>query len=1087
MYDFNLFTSNRLEILLERLAVRLGEKFLPPFDKEIIVVQSKGMEKFLSLGLAEKTGISANIDFLYPGPAIDYCLEKINFDNSRIWKYEVEKYAFPIMEIITEFKDNSLFDPVFSYLEGPDGIKMEKLYQLSVKISEVFHQYQIFRPDWILEWEQDDSLEHWQKILWKNLKKRINLEHNIGLIEKIKKEYLKNPSVLEDLPVRISVFGIFSLPEKYLESFSFFSLKTAIDIYLLNPCREYWGDIESEKSIAVIKRKSKAENSLYLRSGNKLLASFGNSGKIFFDKINEYPMNLIEDYFEGSSENQLLGSIQNCILNLKDYNEKKEIDYNDFSVRIHSCHGPMREMEVLRDNILMILENDNDMNFGDILVMIPDIERYAPYISSVFSRPLNNKKIPFSIADKQIKSENSGAKAFLKILNIFKSRFEASLVTGLFEEEIIYKNFGLREEDLETIRNWVFQLGISWGLDENFKEKFDLPKDDTGTWKKGMDSIVSGQAVNPSDLIFFNGVLPLKEIETGEIDLISGFISFYVKLETCYRKIEKDYCVVEWIDLFFEIIDDFLCFDSEFEFSVINLKDLLRSVKAEADDTSFKMKVSFSVIFERVKKLLNSSSGHSGFLDGRITFCAMLPMRSIPFKMIALCGMNESDFPRQYFTPEFDLIMKHGRKGDRNIRDDDKYIFLEALISAGKYFYISYTGKDYKTDSIISPSVVVSEFADYIEENFKLTGSEGISIKKRLLREHKAQAFSVDYFLYDDSRKADFENKLFSFSKRFKNFCDSGQEGKDSLDICFFDEKIEQNNESEPTLNLSEIISFFKNPQKYYLNFNQMDSTFSYRSLNDREMFNPDGLENYFIADEILKLMISHESEDKIDMFLKSRNMIPFGQTGKIYIGRLKKKLSIFSQKIENYLKKDKKISIELKAGALNLKGDITLYNKRLFLYRYGMVRPVDLVELWIKNLFASSLDKNFFEGSSVAGIEKERVLIKGFKKNYDWEERLADISSLYESGKIKPLRFHPALSLKYCSFLCPDNRDFCIDDEARDTAFKKIEKELQKEGSFIDYSLINRTFRGKLFLNEEFIDISEKIFLPLVQHLEIY
>jgi len=1090
IYDFNIFTSNRLEILVNRLSSSLETPVNDPFEKEIIVVQSRGMEKFLSLELAEKIGISANIEFLYPNSMLEYCLEKIKSDDSDILKYNVDKYAWTIIDIILEFEDNTLFDQVFSYVNENGIFSMEKLYQFSLKISELFQQYQIFRPDWILKWEKGDTEDNWQAILWKRFKEKTALEHSTGLIEKTLKHYKEDQSVLYNLPRRISVFGIFALPGIYLESLHFFSLGTEVNFYLLNPCREYWGDIISEKRKDKIEAKQKKDQNLYFTTGNQLLASLGESGKNFFDQINEYNHNIYEEDFYQPGDSDILKGIQSSVLNLENFADTKseQVSSKDKSVRIHSCHSPVREMEVLKDNILMLLESDRDLNLGDILVMIPDIEKYSPYINSVFSGNTDGKKLSFSIADRSLKSENHAATAFINILNLFKTRFEASAVSDLLEERIIYKKFRLDEKDLLMIRDWIYGLDISWGLDQEFKKDLGLPADDTGTWKKGIDRLALGHALNPDNLIFFNELLPHTEIDGDKTEILSNFIAFFETIKFFKNKISnKNYSVLEWIDIFYEIADSFLSYEPDYELEIINLKELLRGIKSEAEETCFETKVPFSVMLERIDKTISSSSQKSGFLDGRITFCAMIPMRSIPFKMIALCGMNESDFPREYVSPDFDLIVKHRRKGDRNIRDDDRYLFLETLISARKYFYITYTGKDYKTDSVIPPSVVVSEFADYIADNFYIENTNEESIKQKITREHKAPSFSSDYFLYEDSESADLNNDYFSFSKRLMDLSMSLENDK-SENICFFDEPIEIDDIDDNDIDINSLVSFFKNPQNFFLRYNNIKTGIDYSLFSDREVFYPDPLKKFFTTDEILSLSINSCSEEKIDKVLKSKNRIPFGKTGELFLDEIKTEVFKFREKIVNYLTDKAKLSLDINLNNTVLTGNIDLYDKIIFLYRYGSIKPQNILELWIKHISASVSGDFSFKGRSVfAGKNKSNTEQHMFSEIEDPAKYLSELIQIYKDGIIRPLNFHPEVSYNYFSYLYKNcKKDITrINDDLRKQALKKSENEMQNRYSFTDFSAVNKIFRGRDFLNEDFIYFSEKIFTPVFLNLE--
>lgn len=1076
-----------MENLVEKLSVSLSETCGSVFEPEIIVVQSNGMEKYLSLELSKRLGIASNFLFLYPNSMLEYCLEKTEVLKKKFIKPSNDIYTWAIMELIFEFKDNKIFNEILDYVKTDDQkISIEKLYQLSEKISRLFKEYQIFRPEWILLWEENENESGWQSFLWNRLAKKLELDSLVKSAHKIMNEFQEDDKILKKLPKRISVFGIFSLPKIYLDSLNFFSKTCEVNLYLLNPCMEYWGEILSEKKIDRIKRKSD-ETNLYLDPGNSLLASFGETGKVFFDILNEYEINRFDDFFISPMETSILSCIQYSILNLFNYSNKEKFKISSFdkSVRIHSCHSPMREMEILKDNILYVLDSDDQIEISDIIVMIPDIEKYSPYIKAVFGRTNDDKKIPFSIADRSAKSENKGLDCFFGILGIFISRFEASLVVDLLEDKIIHEKFGLNEKSVEKIKKWVFDLRISWGLDSEFKKNMNFSQDNSGTWKKGLDILCLGHALSPDSNICFSSLFPLVEIDSSDQEALSGLMEFYFKIKKYYEIIKgNSYFVSEWVEILTGLCDDFLFFENKNEFDFINLKKIFTDLKEEALDSKSQIKVPFSVMYQRIEKLMSSPSSGYGFLDGRLTFCAMLPMRSIPFQMIAVCGLNEGDFPRSYFPPDFDLMAKFPRKGDRHIRDDDKYLFLETIISARKYLYLSYIGNDIKTDSIIPPSSVLSELTDYIQDNF----ISDKDIIKQITRNHFAPSFSSAYFKFDNPLEADSNDSIFSYSKRFMELSkDIFSEEKTSF--VFNDEPLKRDEESSSEfIDINSITGFFKNPQRFYLKINSIETGTDFEFFEDREIFNPDGLLNYLISNDLFNMFLEGNEEDICQMILKSRNMLPYGKTGIIYYNKLKEEILYFLSMLKTYLINMKKISLDVNFENTRVKGSIDLYDGDIVLFRYGKIKPVNIIELWIKHNFALFSENNDFKNNSIfAGAEKNLFTILKFNEVEKNKEYLENLISLYQKGSITPLCFDPDLSYDYANSINEiiKKNQGSITDEIREEELLKIKNRIESANSFKDYSLIEKNFRGLDFINNDFAKVAETVLLPMINNFK--
>ena len=502
MSEFRLFTGNKLENLLEQLINVLSLPLSSPFKNETVIVQSKGMDRWISMKLASHFGIQANTQFPFPNSTINNFFKLLlDFppDNS---VFSPEILTWQIMNILPGLLDQKEFLTIKNYLSSnintepvPDyfalntkantnidnlnDYKYLKLFQLSKNIADTFDQYLFYRPELIFAWENNDlngtpENQIWQAILWNKIISDLSSESNTSKhraeLRKMLMEKLNNKSMeLSKLPERISIFGISVLPPYHLEIFSAISKHIDINLFILNPCREFWSYINSEREIA-----SKISNGLHLERGNKLLSSLGQMGREFYSIIQDLgfdnePGYVKIDNFSEPSNNTMLSVIQSDILNLVDrkYEDKYKLNEIDNSIQIHNCHSPMREIEVLYDQIINILESNKDISQEDILVMIPDIDTYAPYIQSVFS---NSKyDIAFNISDRKVLLESSIINTFFYILDLNDSRFKVQSILKLFEIDAIMNNFNFGQDDIILIKEWIFKTNIKWGYNDTSK------------------------------------------------------------------------------------------------------------------------------------------------------------------------------------------------------------------------------------------------------------------------------------------------------------------------------------------------------------------------------------------------------------------------------------------------------------------------------------------------------------------------------------------------------------------------------------------------------------------------------------------
>ncbi|MFH1146986.1 MAG: exodeoxyribonuclease V subunit gamma, partial [Pseudomonadota bacterium] len=470
----NIYTSNRMENLVEALACVLKEPLSTALTPEVIVVQSEGMQRWVAMELAKHFGVWANCNYPFPNSMVwrlfSLVLPDVPDDAS---SFAPEVLTWKIMGLLPGFLDREEFAPLQHYLVGDrNGLKH---FQLAERIADTFDQYTIFRPDMLMEWEgakETGSKGKWQAVLWRALVTGSTGCHRGRLKDEFCRRMMTGIPVDSGIPERIAVFGISYLPKYHMEILATIARITDVNLFLLSPTREYWADIISTKATA----RLTAQDGALRIEGNPLLASLGKLGRDFSDMVIEIGdvAAVQEDLYEDPGGASLLQDIQTDILNLSDPGErpgermdKRPVDQDDRSIQIHSCHSPMREIEVLYDNILAILERVDGLVPRNIVVMTPDIETYAPYISSVFDGCQDSSlKIPYSIADRRLKSEGQIAAVMLKLMGLPGSRLTVIQLFDILEATPVRRRFDLNNEELEIIRGWIEDTWVRWGIDE---------------------------------------------------------------------------------------------------------------------------------------------------------------------------------------------------------------------------------------------------------------------------------------------------------------------------------------------------------------------------------------------------------------------------------------------------------------------------------------------------------------------------------------------------------------------------------------------------------------------------------------------
>ncbi len=742
-----LYQSNRLEQLGELFrGMTQAMPLADPFAAETVIVQSRGMGRWITLDLARQAGIAANIDFVLPAAFAWRLMQKVMPELPKKSAFVPEVLAWRLLALLPTLQGEP-FGPVRHYLEGGE----RAAFELAGKIADIFDQYLVFRPDWIRAWEAGELLglgedEAWQAALWRRLAESDPGRHRVRMLDQFFAE-LK----AEHLPPRVTLFGIASLAPMYLALVKRLSELTDVCLFTLNPCEAYWGDIVDARR----KLKLRQAGDLFATEGHPLLASLGKQGRDFFELIAEDAELDARPLFAAPKGASLLARLQRDILQLNDpAQDPQPFDPADGSVEAHACHGPMRELEVLKDRLLAMFADDPALSPADVAVLTPDINAYAPYIDAVFGRRDDAPNIPYSIADRRVEREQPLLSTFAAVLKLADSRFAADAVLALLDCPALLARFDLADADLGFIQDWVREAGIRWGRDAAHKAALGLPAEPMYTWRWGLDRLLLGTVLPPAlagdEAGLFAGLLPYIAAQGQLGETLARFANFYDALDALAREWSVPAAPQQWAQRFHWACDALFAADGDDEAALELLRAAFAELAEDAELAGFEQPVALAVVRDWLLRQLSLSSAQ-GFLSGGVTFCAMVPMRSIPFQVLCLIGMNDGAYPRDERPVSFDLVARHPRRGDRSRRFDDRYLFLEAILSARSRLYLSYVGQSARSGEPLPPSPLLSELFD------TLSAMCGEDMAAKLTLRHPLQPFAPQAFDGADARQASFE------------------------------------------------------------------------------------------------------------------------------------------------------------------------------------------------------------------------------------------------------------------------------------------------------------------------------------------
>ena len=993
------FQSNDMSALTNAFCERSRLVETDPFIPSTVIVQSFGTGQWLKLQLAEKQGICANLDCVLPAHFIWELYRKL-LNQPEHSPLDKDLLSWRLMSLIPEEK-SAEFDPVRRYLQAPGDPDL-RTYQLANKIAGLFDQYLVYRPEWILAWQKrKDPIKNnphpWQPLLWRSLmdsNPELAAQHRAGLHERAIEE-IDNLADLSLLPPRVSVFGLSSLPLTQLETLRALSAHIDVDVFFLNPCRYYWGDIVSEKGQAkrsvrqLIKKAGALIDEDYLEAGNPLLASMGKQGREFLELIlDSNDINPL-DFFAEKPALSALGFLQKDIFNLEFAGEfgrnetpkKIKLDDSDRSIQIHNCHSKLREIEILYDQILSILSLNPETRPGDIIVMTPNVADYAPFIHSVFK-----DHIHYGIADRSLVEQSALIGSFSKLLELPQLRLTSIEVMDFLEVPAIARKFNLDEDELSTISYWINEAGIRWEVDGSSKsERWQVPDNGQNTWRFGLDRLLLGIAMDSRNGLF-NANLPF-DVDISDAELL-GTLCRIVELLDRYRlRLDKSQTAPEWQTTINSLLNDFFTpIDAE-TLDISMIQTLMQKLVDDNETADYQGEISGRLMLYWVSQQFADTSSSAGFISGGITFATLVPMRSIPFKVVCLLGMNDREYPRDNRSLSFDLMTTtKSRKGDRSRRADDRYLFLEAMLSASEILYISYEGRSLKDNQLRPPSVVVSELLDYVSQVFETVE----------VIEHPLQPFSRRYFT---------GTALTSFQDHWYRALLEPSHNDAFVDVKL--PAIEENNLES----IQQLASFFQHSAKYFLQqrlgvYFGSDETM----LQDTESFSLDNLQRYQLADSALNALIRGQDINGWQDEMRASGFVMQGPIGESYMdSELQHALIVYSE-LKNYLDE----ATDTYQGTITVSGDKLqghLGHRAgdfILNFRSGTLRQRHMIENWINHLFASAAGLNVTSisvsrGKNKAEVNRFKAIPRGQAVKH-----LEKMVSLYYTGLNSPLFLPP-------------------------------------------------------------------------------
>jgi len=617
--------------------------------------------------------------------------------------------------------------------------------------------------------------QQWQPALWRDLLQ--DLAHDTPADQRFRSRadvheaFVKALQQLPDgvrpagVPQRLVVFGVTSLPMQTVQALAALGRVCQVLMLVQNPCQYFWGHVvDSRRPLPQWTRQrhthktslplpsgsfTPAEQYQLHANGNPLLAAWGKHGRDYlhlldgFDDVTRYRhqfqrVDVFVDPVTTALEQQrpatVLERLQSDLLNLNPVPTSPEpLPPDDQSVTFVQTHSAQREVEVLHDRLLAWLDAQPQLQPGDIMVMVPDMAQFAPHIHAVFGRFAAHtpRHIPYSVADTTPRTEPL-VQALDVLLQLPQLRITRVAWMSLFEVAAVRARFGLDEADVAQLDDWLEQAGVRWGLDAPHRQTWgmdaDLPDAAQNSWLFGVQRLLLGYAMGTVDAHAahspaWQDTWPMAGVGGLDTRVVDGLLQWLRNIEWALNQLRQAHTPEQWVSLLQTLVAQFFKASSDAEVRLLErVMAPLETWLAECQLARLDTPLPLVVVREHWLGQLQQPAMHRRFFGGGVQFATLMPMRSIPFQVVCLLGMNDGDYPRSQTPRDFDLMgqAELWRAGDRSRREDDRYLFLEALLSARERLYISWQGQR-ATDHQDQPeSVLVAQLMDYLNASWTL-------------------------------------------------------------------------------------------------------------------------------------------------------------------------------------------------------------------------------------------------------------------------------------------------------------------------------------------------------------------------------
>jgi exodeoxyribonuclease V gamma subunit len=753
--------------LVRGLADVLTTPAADPFASEIVAVPAKGVERWIAqrlshaLGATQGDGVCANVAFPWPSTLLDEALQAVSTEHAEaVERWAPKRVLWPLLEVIdASVEDEPWCRALARHLGTGDQDKGRRL-AVSRRLAQLFDEYGQSRPEMLRAWaDNHDQLGdgtplhtdlRWQAELWRRLCERVGTPSPAELLDDACARLRDHPN-LSALPDRLSVFGASRLSPARLRVLAALAEHRDVHLWLHHSSPALWDAVRRTRP-ATRRHDDTARRQLT----HPLLTSLSRDVlelQQLIARLAPDSTDVLHD--AGPPNDTLLGRLKLDLGDDRVQQQPTHLDNTDRSVQVHACHGRTRQVEVLREVIVGLFADDPTLEPRDVLVMCPDVESFAPIIAATFSLGAEDDaahpaaKLRVRLADRALRQTNALLAVLALLLELGTARITASQVLDLAGTPAVRQRFGFDDDEIERLRDWVVGAGVRWGFDREHRRTWQLGEIEQGSWRAGLDRLLLGVAME-GVLESYGDVVPLDDVDSSDIDLAGRLAELVDRLAAAQDLMGARHSAENWMAGLENAVSGLAATTPGTAWQELQLRSELSDI-AEAAEGSAAL-LGLADVRALLDGTLAGRPTRASFRTGTLTVCTLVPMRSVPHRVVCLLGLDDGVFPRQSIRDGDDVLARDAWVGERDPRSEDRQLLLDAICATEDHLVITYTGADERTGAPVPPAVPLGELLDALDRTATVAG--GARVRDAVTTHHPLQPFDSRNFVRGALRTA---------------------------------------------------------------------------------------------------------------------------------------------------------------------------------------------------------------------------------------------------------------------------------------------------------------------------------------------